>query len=74
MKSGLDIRLEKGSDGVTVNLTGEIGIETCGNLKNRLFDLYENNYKEIIINMSGVTLITSMGIAVLVHIHNYILD
>ena len=72
MKPALEISIEKETDRAVVSLKGEIGIETCADFKKCLQDLYENNYKEIVLNMGDVTLITSMGIAVIVHIHNYL--
>ncbi len=68
----LQIRINRETESVRVDLIGEISAETAMSLKKCLMELSENHYQEVILDICNVSLITSMGVAILINTHNHL--
>jgi len=63
----MDIQCSQGDGGVaTLMIEGEIDMDSCTQVKTHLMDLFKNNVKVIVVDLSKVSYIDSFGIATLV--------
>ena len=63
----LDISTEQaGSDAIVLNLTGEVDLYTCPELKTELLRVIDEGAKVVVVDLSGTTFIDSTGLAVLI--------
>ena len=58
--------IENGPQVAVLNIQGEIDMDTCTQVQTHLMNLYKNNPKAIVVDLSKVTYIDSFGIATLV--------
>ncbi len=63
---GIDLKLDKAGDVVTVAVSGDIDMSSSTKMRNALAPLFQDNNKVIVVDLSGVSYIDSSGIATLV--------
>ncbi len=63
----LDIQCSQSDNGVaTLKIQGEIDMNSCARMQTHLTELFHNNLKAIVVDLSKVSYIDSFGIATLV--------
>lgn len=64
--SEFDLKTEKTADGTVVRIAGDLDMAVSPTLRDALYKLYDEKPGRIIVDMRGVTMMDSSGIAVLI--------
>ena len=62
----MDIRINETNDVVTIAVSGDIEMMSIKDFKTKLFEVGENTYKDVDIDLSNVEYIDSSGVGVLI--------